>query len=151
MMDWPTRSGKLLTCLGMLPFLIATILSYSEAGGQLWPILVVFVSTYAALIIAFIAGSQWGVTRHGLNKPSTLILVLSNIATVLAWVGILFPSWVISWTILIVCLWFVLIVDYKLLKLGVWTRGYLKLRLYVTTFVTLCFSLMIYFGRQYFY
>ena len=151
MMEWPTRTGKILTCLGMLPFIIATILAYSQAGGQLWPILVVFVSTYAALIVSFIAGSQWGVTRHGLNKPSTLILVLSNIATLLAWVGILFPSWVISWAILILSLWFVLIVDYKLLKLGIWTRAYLKLRLYVTLFVTTCFAFMTYFGQQYFY
>lgn len=150
-MNWPTRTGKLLTFLGVIPFLLAVAVAYTQAGGQLWPILVVLVSTYTALIVTFIAGSQWGVTRFHADKPCTLVLVLSNVSTLLAWLGILFPSWVISWLILLICLWLVLAVDHRLFKKGIWPIAYIKLRLMITTIVTFCFVTMIYFGQQYFY
>lgn len=150
-MNWPTRTAKVLTWLGLLPFLIGSIIAVLPQGEQLWPILVVFVSTYAALIVTFIAGSQWGITRHHGEQPSSLILILSNVITLLAWLGILFPSWVVSWLILLACLWLVLAVDYKLMKQGVWPLAYLKLRLMATIAVTICFGLMIYFGQQFFY
>lgn len=150
-MNWPTRTGKLLTFLGVIPFILATAVAYRQAGGQFWPILVVLVSTYTGLIVTFIAGSQWGVTRFYADKPSTTVLIMSNLSTLLAWLGILFPSWVIGWLILMVCLWLVLAVDYNLYRKGIWPLAYMKLRLIITSLVSLCFVLMLYFGQQYFY
>ena len=149
-MNWPTRTGKFLTLLGIVPFIIASFFAYKQAGEQLWPILVVLVSTYTALIVTFIAGSQWGVTRFHADKPCTFVLILTNVSTLLAWVGILFPSWVISWLILVVCLWLVLAVDYRLFKKGIWPKAYMTLRFLTTLIVNVCFVVMFYFGLQYF-
>jgi hypothetical protein len=101
--------------------------------------------------VTFIAGSQWGVTRFYADKPSTTVLIMSNLSTLLAWLGILFPSWVIGWLILMVCLWLVLAVDYNLYRKGIWPLAYMKLRLIITSLVSLCFVLMLYFGQKYFY
>lgn len=169
-MEWPTRTGKILAWAGIIPFILAIIAviahklyaligflpvvgsvtgAVSRIGDFIWPIIEVLISTYTALIVTFIAGSQWGVSLQ-MEKNASKIMFISNIATLMAWLGILVPSWVISFAILLICLWLVWLVDLSLLKKGIWPSSYLKLRTYITIVASVCLCLLLYLGRAYY-
>jgi hypothetical protein len=171
MMEWPTRTGKILAWAGIIPFIFAILAvmahkiyaligfvplvgsvagMFSRIGDIIWPIVEVLISTYTALIVTFIAGSQWGVSFQMEKKSASKVMVFSNIATILAWLGILVPSWVISFVMLIICLWLVWVVDFKLFKKGIWPGNYLKLRTYITIVASVCLALLLYLGRAYY-
>lgn len=170
-MEWPTRTGKILAWAGVIPFVLAVLVVLahklngligfvpiigsataivSKIGDFIWPIIEVLISTYTALIVTFIAGSQWGISFHMEKKPASKIMYISNFATLMAWLAILMPSWVISFAILQICLWLVWLVDLSLLKKGVWPGSYLKLRTYITLVCSICLGLLLYLGRAYY-
>lgn len=170
-MEWPTRTGKVLAWLGIVPFVLAlfAVLAHklhawigfvpvigslaglvSRVGDVVWPVVEVLISTYTALIVTFIAGSQWGATRQMEPKLASKVMVTSNAATLFAWLAILVPSWVISFVMLLICLWLVWIVDVRLTKHGIWNSHYLKLRTYITIVVSICLGLLLFLGRPYY-
>ena len=144
---WPGRTGHVLAWLGTLPFIIATIVCFTPFRLFLWPFLVVLVSTYAAMIVTFIAGSHWGLSAHIPEKNAKKVMIYSNLITLLAWLGILFPSWIVSWVIVLTCYWLAYAIDKTIHKHGGSDDNYLKMRLHVTTFVTVSLCLMIFLGR----
>jgi hypothetical protein len=171
MMDWPRTTGKVLAWLGIAPFILAvfailahkifTLIGFVPIAGSIaeifvhvgdfiWPALVVLISSYTALIIAFIAGAQWTESRHLEQKSATKFLWLSNFATLFAWFGMLIPSWVISFSVLMLCLWLELLVDYNLYQRGSWNKSYLKMRFYITLVVSACLTSLIYLGRPFY-
>ena len=170
-MEWPRTTGKVLSWLGITPFILAifAILAHKifalvgfvpivgslaevfmHVGDFIWPVLVVLISSYTALIIAFIAGAQWSESRHFEQKSAAKILWLSNFATLFAWFAMLVPSWVISFSLLILCLWLVFLVDFNLYNRGSWNKSYFNMRFFITLVVTLCLLCLIYLGRPFF-
>ena len=145
--NWPGRSGHLLAWLGTIPFLIALVLSLTAYRQQLWPFLVVIVSTYAAMIVTFIAGSHWGMSSKLPEKTAKKVMIYSNLLTLFAWLGILFPSWIISWLIVLSCFWLAYGVDRTIQNHGGSDVAYLKMRLHITSMVTLILFVLIFLGR----
>jgi hypothetical protein len=139
---------KILSYAGTLPYLIALVIGLTPYKWQAWPFLVVLLSTYSALIVSFIAGSHWGLL---LSKPkeSKALLVLTNMLVLFAWFGMLIPSWIISFSILFICFWAVLAVDYKLYKKGLFLQTYFNMRLMITIVVSISFMALMFLGRKF--
>lgn len=144
---WPGKAGHVLAWLGTLPFLIAVIVCFTPFRLFVWPFLVVLTSTYAAMIVTFIAGTHWGLSSQMPYDKAKRVMIYSNLITLLAWLGILFPSWLISWLILLTCYWLTYAVDKSIQKQGGSDSSYLRMRFYVTTFVTISILMMIFLGR----
>ena len=144
---WPGRTGHVLAWLGTIPFVIALLVSLSPYRLHVWPFLVVLISTYAAMIVTFIAGTHWGLSAHIPDNKAKKVMILSNMITLFAWLGILFPSWLISWVIVLSCYWLTYAVDKTIHRHAGSDDAYLKMRLHVTTFVTVTLCIMIFLGR----
>jgi Protein of unknown function (DUF3429) len=140
----PTRFSQIMAWLGALPFIAALVLSLTPYRLHYWSFIVVLVSTYAGLIVTYIAGSHWGFAMQAPQKVGNKAIIWSHLITLLAWVGILFPSWILSWFILTICLWAAYVVDYYLIK----NNAYLKMRLQITTLVTFCLCITAFLGRH---
>lgn len=145
---WPTRLSQFLAWLGAIPFIIALLVSFSTVRLQYWAIIVVLMSTFSALIVTYIAGSHWGLAMQVPDKVSKKFIISSHLLTLFAWIGILFPSWLVSWCVLLICFWAVLAIDYRFMQLGCMTKNYLKMRLQITTVVSVCLLCMMYIGRH---
>lgn len=76
------RSSRWLGLAGTLPFLLLTASAWwgSSTAGAL-------MGAYAALIVAFVAGSHWGATLAKLRRPSLHCLLLSCGLALLAWLA----------------------------------------------------------------
>jgi hypothetical protein len=144
---WPGRAGHVLAWLGTIPFIIALIVSLSPYRLHVWPFLVVLVSTYAAMIVTFIAGTHWGLSAHIPENKAKKVMILSNLITLFAWLGILFPSWLISWMIVLSCYWLAYAIDKTIERHGGSDAKYLKMRLHITTVVTVILFILIFLGR----
>jgi len=145
---WPGTLGNILSWFGTLPFIIATIICFTKFKIFVWPFLVVIISTYAAMIVTFVAGSHWGMSATLDYKKAKKIMISSNVITLLAWAGILFPSWIVSWSIILVCYWLAFLMDRVIFLNGGSSMTYLKMRLYITVFVSLSLLIMMYLGRS---
>ena len=172
-MQQPSRTCKTLAWSGMIPYVlilaavsmnkIFSLIGYTPSPKHfsavflklsdfIWPIAVVIISTYTALIVTFIAGSQWGAASQLAKKSSTKVMVCSNLAMVFAWLGMLVPNWIISFVMLLTCLWLVLLVDIRLTKHGIWSPAYLRLRIYITASVSICLAIfLLYLGRPFYH
>jgi hypothetical protein len=144
---WPGRTGHILAWLGTLPFMIALIVSFTPYRLHIWPFLVVIVSTYAAMIVTFIAGTHWGLSYNLPENKARKVMIFSNLITLLAWLGILFPSWLISWIIVLSCYWLAYAVDKSIHRHGGSDAAYLNMRLHVTSFVTVILFMLVFLGR----
>lgn len=144
---WPGRQGHVLAWLGTIPFIIAFVISLTAYRQHLWPFLVVIVSTYAAMIVTFIAGSHWGMSSRIPEKNAKKVMIYSNVITLFAWLGILFPSWIISWLIVLSCYWLAYLVDKSIQAHGGSNIAYLKMRFHVTSMVTAILFILIFLGR----
>lgn len=144
---WPGRMGHVLAWLGTIPFILALLVSLTAYRLQVWPFLVVIVSTYAAMIVTFIAGSHWGLSSKIPHKNAKKVMIYSNAITLFAWLGILFPSWIISWLIVLSCYWLAYLVDKSIQRHGGSDVAYLKMRLHVTSMVTAILFILIFLGR----
>lgn len=89
---------------------------------------------YSAVIVSFIAGIHWGIF---LFKQGSLNLFLySNIIALLAWLSI-FSIFFLNLIILILCLFFLLLIDSALLNQQLLAPWFYNLRLQVSTLAVL--------------
>lgn len=137
----PTQTiAKLLTFAGVIPFVGLTILSVSGAD-----LLTVHPAhallLYGAVIVSFLSGIHWGqALSHPGAKP---LLWHSNVVALLAWLAVL-QTVSVGVAILIICLVYLLALDYKLFKQSIITNWFWRLRLQATSIVLLSlFTLML--------
>ena len=123
---------KVLTLSGALPFLGALALVF-------FPILPLnaahLASTYAALIIAFVAGTQWGLFLTFSQRSPIDLMIHSNIVTLIAWMGLLFSPVVLALALQGLCFLYLLYLDRRLLLSGIIPQWYFSLRRLVTAIV----------------
>lgn len=134
--SWPWNFGRFLCILGALPFVLAIILSLLPNSSMWWPFFAVLVSSYAGLIISFIAGSHWGFSQKIQDSSAKRVMLLSNLLVILTWIGILFPIWEFSFLILMLSLWLAFALDRFLFSHQAIDKAYLVFRLKMTIFVS---------------
>ena len=86
-------TGRILTWSGLIPF--AGLALVAALGGPEW--LRLLLTAYAALILAFMAGTLWA--RHLLGeKKQPKMLIASNVLVLAAWPAVLMPAyWAATW------------------------------------------------------
>lgn len=133
-------SIRVLTYLGVIPFLFAFIVRFMPAEVYVAISSVQFIVTYGAIIVSFIAGTHWSYYLLD-NKVKLKLQIHSNIIALIAWIAVLFHN-LISIYVLIFCFLYLLMLDYKSYKMQYIQYWYFKLRLHVTALV--CAILILY-------
>lgn len=103
----------LLTYLGTLPFLIASMFLYLQEQSLLGMPIMMFITTYSSIIISFLAGRLWGLSLSDHNQRPTFFL-LSNIITLAGWASILFFATKLIFVVHIFLFLILLLVDHWL-------------------------------------
>ncbi len=94
----PKRIASLLACLGTLPFIAcAFVLMFGNTFGLglFRPLAVQAITTYAAVIVSFLGGIQWGIGISTLEQqPHTArsLFMLSIVPSLLAWAMLFLPA-----------------------------------------------------------
>lgn len=123
---------KILTLSGALPFLGSLVLVFFPLA----PFDAAYIaSTYAALIIAFLGGTQWGLFLVFSKKSPINLMVQSNLVTLIAWAGLLILPATGAVALHALCFIYLLFLDYRLLKSGIIPLWYFSLRRLVTLIV----------------
>ncbi|AHF00733.1 hypothetical protein THIAE_02155 [Thiomicrospira aerophila AL3] len=126
--------AKVFTYAGMLPFIYGALAALGFAPGlELWPDWISWPQAmifYAAVILSFLAGVQWGRSlQSGLTESASLgLLVTANIIAVAVWVLLMLND--SSWAVLGLMLGFMLAlaVDYVALRQQDQQAWFFKLR-----------------------
>ncbi len=124
---------------GLIPFILGAVGSLFGASviGQYAVSALVF---YAAVIVSFMAGTQWGGTVVECGSRKTPRYMLSVIPPLFAWSCLLLPQ-LIALPVLIATFIVVYAIDVAWVLYGWFPRWYLKLRSLLTAVVLLCLAL----------
>lgn len=133
----------ILTALGIVPFVFATYLSWSDQALFDNSGLELFV-TYSAIILSFRAGTLWGqFIYRNLDDLARYVLISSNIIALGAWFSLLMNVPVLS--IGLLCLGFISTFWVEISKHRKSLHSkYLNMRLSVTTVVCVLHLLVLY-------
>lgn len=123
---------KVLTLSGALPFLGALVLMFFPIPPLDAALLA---STYGALIIAFVAGTQWGLFLTFSERSPIDLMVYSNLLTLAAWAGLLFLPIAFALALQAVCFLCLLFLDHRLLISDIIPPWYFSMRRLVTSIV----------------
>jgi len=135
---------NILTVLGLLPFLFATILLC--ANVVFIPIIGPIASAanlYATIIISFLLGSQWGYHLNSNSSNSSLYALSSNFFVILL---VLFYLWLPVYLMMLSQIVFFLVIlwqDYSYLQHKDSITSYLTVRIFTTVCVVLLILIMV--------
>ncbi|MEM7619030.1 MAG: DUF3429 domain-containing protein [Pseudomonadota bacterium] len=127
-----------LTYAGALPFVICMFfISFGISQVFYLPRFDHIVSSYALVILSFLAGVHWGIYLYKEQDIPINLFVLSNVVTLFAWFAFLFTT--LFWQLVIFSLSFALLlrVDYSLFRQSLITLDYFQTRCNVTSIVIL--------------
>ena len=150
-----TLKPKLLTYLGATPFLLALAMaSYgyfdlSEMTGKEIRFTrfksYMMAHTYGAVIVAFLAGIQWGVS---LNQPSNKqYFIISNVLALMAWVSLFSFASFAGVVTLVAAFTLALWVDRHAHRAGLIPDWFWQLRLRISALVILTLLLLLFINR----
>lgn len=144
MQTMPTqRVAILLTYAGAVPFIVAaTILLFGNMMGlgMYRGLAAQGVTTYAAIIVSFLGGIQWGIgiaTHEQQPQTARSLFLLSVVPSLLAWAMLFLPATNARIIVAIFLVGFVWIIDALLHLQKVIPTWFFKLRSIVTAIVTL--------------
>jgi hypothetical protein len=134
-----------LATLGIIPFVFATYLSWSNDVFLDKSGLDLFI-TYSAIILSFMAGTLWGQRIHkDSNTLSKYVLISSNVIALGAWFSLLIDVPVLSIALLFLGFISIFWVEAKSLKQSEYSDSrYLNMRLLLTLFVCVLHLLVLY-------
>jgi len=129
-----SKWAPILTLAGAIPFALSALLgllgiSQLPLLGALQPI----VASYGLVILSFMAGVHWG---QVINRPDWhQLLIISNMITLSGWFAFLTANTTLLWCVLMMGFCALLLVDRRLLSVGLINQAYWRLRLVVTAIV----------------
>ncbi len=131
---WPLYA--LLAWAGSIPFVGVALLAL--AGVERLPLLGPLdgiVSSYALLIVSFMAGTHWGLAVAHLRERVSRLLIASNAIALAAWIGYLLAPADVSAAVSAGAFAVLLAVDYRLKERRAIDAAYLAVRRNVTLVV----------------
>lgn len=129
------RLAKALTYSGLLPFLYFPVYLFFTGNNVIFGFDVeALLVAYSAVIVSFIAGIHWGIFLF--KKSSLNLFLCSNIIALLACLSI-FSIFFLNLIILILCLFFLILIDSSLFNQQLLDPWFYKLRLQVSTLALL--------------
>lgn len=136
-MDPVTNIIRFLTYAGLMPLILLNVLSFYIAGP--WAQWMIY---YAAIILSFIAGMQWGISIE--LERSLWTLIFSIFGSLWAWASLLFTSIIVTICFQLFGLFFLYLVDVKLIPEDAYPFQYLITRKRATLFFGLMLIVQIY-------
>lgn len=133
MIDRRSRMARILTYLGLIPFIGSSVALFLALPGLNYSVIL---ESYSAVIASFLSGILWSVALFFPDKSPKYLLVLSNVLALLAWLSLLIPM--VKMTLffqamIFICLFFV---DSQLHQRSLIPEWFYTLRLRATVGVT---------------
>ena len=139
----PLVSALILTYAGTLPFIaaaLATILHFGAGHARL------VIGPYGAVILAFLAGTEWGTYLNSSRRTRLNLLITSNLFALAAWVSLLVFDNRALFACEAVLFALLLLVDLHLRRAGQIAPWIFRLRLNATLIVEACLLALIVVG-----
>lgn len=118
------------------PMMIPTALPIAGLGAAL------IASTYSAVIISFLCGIHWAAYLFFTDRCPRHLLIISNIVALLAWVSLLATHQLATTLLQAGCFLFLLVLDIRLRKAGIYAEWFFRLRRNATLIVVSCLVLI---------
>ena len=134
----------ILTYAGVLPFIGCALMPFVGLQ-ELWNLgsYDYIAAAYGLAIVSFLCGAHWGTyLYHRAAAPDNLFLT-SNIIVVACWFAFLMAAKAITLFVLILALLCLLFIDLRLLKAGLLTAYYFRMRTIATTIAVVALAIII--------
>ncbi len=119
----------LLTYAGVLPFVGCALMPFVGLQ-ELWNLgsYDYIAAAYGLAIVCFLCGAHWGTYLYHRDKSPDNLFITSNVIVVACWFAFLMAAKSITLFVLILALLCLLVIDFRLLKAGLITDYYLRMR-----------------------
>jgi hypothetical protein len=119
----------LLTYAGLLPF-IGCALMPMVGLQELWNLgsYGYIAAAYGLAIVCFLCGAHWGTYLYNRAAVADNLFITSNVIVVACWFAFLMAAQAITLFVLILAFLCLLVIDYRLLKAGLLTDYYFRMR-----------------------
>lgn len=123
------RLYPVLTYAGLLPFIGCALLPFAGIRELRGLGSVDFIAaTYGLAIVCFLCGAHWGTSLYNRTAAPDNLLVTSNVIVVACWIAFLAGAPAVTLFALILAFLSLLFIDYRLLKAGLLTDYYFRMR-----------------------
>ena len=124
--------ARMLTYGGIIPFCLLVMASAVHVAGFDVHLALI---TYAAVIIAFIAGIHWAVYLLTAECALPNLLLHSNISTLLGWGAIFIGHYQLTLMLQGICFIYLLYIDFALYRQAIIAKWFFKLRIVASSLV----------------
>jgi hypothetical protein len=133
-----------LTYAGALPF-VACALMPLFGMETLWNLgsYVHVAAAYGLAIVCFLCGAHWGTYLYNRAAAPDNLFVTSNVIVVACWFAFLMAAQAITLFVLILAFLCLLFIDYRLLRAGLLTEYYFRMRTIATVIAVASFAVII--------
>ncbi len=134
----------LLTYAGLLPF-IGCALMPMVGLQELWNLgsYGYIAAAYGLAIVCFLCGAHWGTYLYNRAAVTDNLFITSNVIVVACWFAFLMAAQAITLFVLILAFLCLLVIDYRLLKAGLLTDYYFRMRVKATGIAAIALVIII--------
>ena len=134
----------LLTYAGVLPFVGCALMPFVGLP-ELWNLGSYdhIAAAYGLAIVCFLCGAHWGTYLYHRVKAPDNLYVTSNVIVVACWFAFLMAAKAITLFVLILAFLCLLVIDYRLLKAGLLTDYYFRMRTIATVIAVVALAVVI--------
>ena len=134
----------LLTYAGVLPFVGCAIMPFVGLQ-ELWNLGTYdhIAAAYSLAIVCFLCGAHWGTYLYHRNAAQDNLFITSNVIVVACWFAFLMAAQAITLFVMILAFLCLLFIDYRLLKAGLLTDYYFRMRGIATAVAVISLAIII--------
>ena len=134
----------LLTYAGVLPFVGSAAMPFMGLQ-ELWNLGTYdhIAASYGLAIVCFLCGAHWGTYLYHRSTAVDNLFITSNVIVVACWFAFLMAAKAITLFVLILALMCLLFIDYRLLKVGLLTDFYFRMRTNATVIAVVSLAVII--------
>ncbi len=134
----------LLTYAGVLPFVGCALMPFLGLQ-QLWNLgsYDYIAAAYGLAIVCFLCGAHWGTYLYHRDRGPDNLFITSNVIVVACWFAFLMAAKAITLFVLILAFLCLLVIDYRLLKAGLLTDYYFRMRSIATAIAVVALAVII--------
>jgi hypothetical protein len=134
----------LLTYAGVLPFVGCALMPFVGLQ-ELWNLgsYDYIAAAYGLAIVCFLCGAHWGTCLYHRDKAPDNLFVTSNVIVVACWFAFLMAAKSVTLFVLMLAFLCLLVIDYRLLKAGLITDYYFRMRSIATVIAVIALAIII--------
>ena len=124
-----SKLHPVLTYAGLLPFIGCALLPFAGIR-ELWNLgsFDYIAAAYGLAIVCFLCGAHWGTYLYNRATAPDNLLITSNVTVVACWFAFLVAAQAMTLFVLIFAFLWLLFIDHRLLKAGLLTDNYFRMR-----------------------